>query len=155
MNYWLLRNMPEKIRIVAVVKFNDREAFVLNRMPELEYSRYGDTIVGTDGTFHECYGKWIDPVDKAFGGREFELRMKDGEVVHCKGQWWSSITAKARKVIGENIIPLTLSTVEELRECYVFSGGIEGTREKIAVLRAEYEGPIYDYDEYRKILKDV
>jgi len=142
----------DKIKIVGVVKFNKGEAFVLNHMPELEYTRYGSTIIGTDGTFHVCYVLQYTKYSKAFGGREFDLTMKDGEVVHCKGQWWSSISNIFLELYP-GTVPVTYGTIEELKKCYVFTG-FRATRSKIETLRAAYKGLVYGYDEYRKMLNE-
>lgn len=144
--------MSEEIKIVAVVKFNSGEAFVLNRMPELEYSRFGGTIIGTDGTFHSLYEKDFVTFSKAFGGHKFDLTMSDGEVVHCTGQWWDAVSETAFELVGPDIIPVTISTVEKLRQCYVFMG-TRASGSKIKVLRGAYEGRVYEYREYEDHLK--
>ena len=77
-----------KNKIIAVVKFNSKEAFVLRRRPLLKYNRYGNVIIGTDGLFFTCY-YYSPPSERfqAFAGRKFDLTMEDGEVIHCNGQW--------------------------------------------------------------------
>ena len=39
------------MKILAAVSFNKRVAYVLSRKPNLQYTKYGDVIIGTDGTF--------------------------------------------------------------------------------------------------------
>jgi len=143
-------------KIIAVVKFNKREAFVLENPIELKYTKYyNHTIVGTDGVFLNFYyydspsGSW-----EAFAGRKFDLKLTDGNIEHCYGQWWSGITKTARDVIKDNIVAVTACSVTELKECYVFCG-YYGIETKIKELREEYTGLIYEYEEYRKLLKEL
>jgi len=141
-------------KIIAVVKFNDGEAFVMEQPIKLEYTKYGGyTIVGTDGCFLCCYG-YESPGKtwEAFAGRKFDLQLTDGTVEHCYGQWWDSITKKAREVINDNIISVTAKSIDGLKKCYVFSG-YYGIETEIKKLRSEYLGKVYDYWEYEKILK--
>ncbi len=140
-------------KIIAVVKFNSHEAFVMKNPIKLEYTKYGyDTIIGTDGYFISCYA-YSREYDKAFAGREFDLKLIDGTIEHCNGQWWDSITKKAREVIQGNIIHVTANNIDRLKNCYVFNGYC-GIQDKIDKLRSEYSGKIYDYWEYEKILKN-
>lgn len=143
-------------KIIAIVKFNDHFAYVLEKKPELKYTKYENiTIVGTDGCICECYGyerpsgSW-----KAFAGRKFDLELTDGTTEHCYGQWWDSVTRKAREVINDKIIRITARDVAGLRRCYVFTGYYAKEKE-IEKLRSEYTGKIYGYDEYEKILKEL
>ncbi len=143
-----------KNKIIAVVKFNSGEAFVMENSINLEYTKYGsDTIIGTDGYFISCYGYKIDRFCKAFAGRKFDLELIDGTIEHCNGQWWDSITSKAREIIKGNIIHITANNIDRLKNCYVFNGYC-GIEEKMNQLRSQYKGKIYDYWEYEKILKE-
>lgn len=141
-------------KIIAVVKFNSGEAFVMENPIKLEYIKYGDyTIVGSDGVFVSCYGKNIDFYCKAFAGREFDLQLTDGTIEHCSGQWWDSITERAKKEIDGNIIHVTANNIERLKKCYVFNG-YSGIQKEIEKLRSEYQGKVYEYWEYEKIIGD-
>ena len=143
-----------KNKIIAVVKFNDHEAFVMKNPIELEYTKYGkDTIVGSDGCFLSCYGKKIDFYSKAFAGRKFDLELTDGTIEHCSGQWWDSITKRAREAIDDNIIHVTAKDIDGLKKCYVFNG-YSGLEKEVKKLRSQYSGKIYEYWEYEKIIKD-
>lgn len=140
-------------KILAVVKFNHGEAFVLDRKPDLKYMRRGSTIVGSDGVFLKCY--YYDspsPRWQAFGGREFDIKLVDGTVVKCYGQWWSGVTDIARDMAGDEIVHVTACNVDELRGCYVFVG-YEGVKTEIEKLRAAYDGSVFGYWEYENILK--
>ena len=115
-------------KIIAVVKFNSHEAFVMENPIKLEYTKYGsDTIIGTNGCIIQCYGYQNDRYSKAFAGRKFDLQLTDGTIEHCYGQWWDNITKKAREVIQGNIIHVTANSIDRLKNCYVFNGycGIE------------------------------
>ena len=140
-------------KIITVVKFNSGEAFVMENPIKLVYTKYGhDTIIGTDGYFISCYG-YSREYDKAFAGREFDLELTDGTIEHCNGQWWDSITSRAREIIDGNIIHVTANNIERLKKCYVFNGYCS-IEEKINKLRSQYKGKIYDYWEYEKVLKN-
>jgi hypothetical protein len=137
-------------RILAVTKFNDREALVLERTVELEYERFGDTIIGQDGIFHNCYVHGSMKYQKAFAGREFDLTMKDGEVVHCKGQWWYSISPILDKKLKGKIVDSTAESISKLGDCYVF-GGYWANETKYRKFRRTYKGPVWEYHEFENL----
>lgn len=152
-------NISMTNEIIAVVKFNDREALVLKEEPKLIYTKYGtDTIIGTDGVFYNFYG-YEEPKGSwaAFAGRKFDLELDNGKVEKCYGQWWDSITKKAIEVLGINetdnkVIYATACSVENLKKCYVFHG-YKGLSKKIEEFRNTYTGKVYDYMEYEKLLR--
>jgi hypothetical protein len=145
-------------KVLAIVKFNQGEAFVLEQEPVMKYKKYGnDTIIGTDGVFYVFYGyERPSKYAQAFGGRKFSLTMEDGEVIECSGQWWDSLTDRAVKELGINntdnrTIRATACSIDNLKRCYVFHGYTSlGT--KITELINTYNGPVYEYYEYEKIL---
>lgn len=141
-------------KIIAVVKFNDHEAYVLEKPINLKYTKYfNHTIVGTDGIFLSCYCyDSPSPNWKAFAGREFDIQLTDGTIEHCNGQWWDGITSTAKSVINEEIIGVTADDAESLKKCYVFTG-YYGIKKEIEKIRAEYNGKIFEYREYEKVLK--
>jgi len=142
-------------KIIAMVKFNNGEAIVLENETELKYTKYGsDTIIGTDGCFITCY-RYETPDEnwKAFSGRKFDLPLTDGTIEHCYGQWWDAITETARKIINDKIIRVTACDIKSLKECYVFYG-YYAKKTDIENLRSGYTGKIYDYWEYDKLLKN-
>ena len=83
-------------KIVDIVKFNDRHAFVLDREYFLTYEQHGELLIGSDKTqtfFNVLYyapfgGNPNFGSNYAFGGRKFDLQMKDGSAMHCYGQYW-------------------------------------------------------------------
>ncbi len=139
--------------IIAMDKFNDKEAFVLKNPIELKYKRYGDTIIGTDGFFVDSlrYEKVPSHHSQAFAGRQFQIKLENGDIVKCAGDWWDQITEKTIEILGSNIIATTAGTIEDLKRCYVFCG-YYGIRNKIKEFRESYKDKIYGYWEYSKIL---
>lgn len=146
-------------KIIAVVTFNQGEAFVLDTDPDFKYTKYGnDTIIGTDGIFYQfykyerCYPNW-----EAFGGRKFDLPLTNGEVEHCYGQWWDGISKTAIDILGINdtdkkIVSATAQDIGNLKKCYVFIG-YRGLSDKIKELRKTYTGIVYNYWDYEKMIK--
>lgn len=146
-------------KIIAVVTFNQGEAFVLDAPPDLKYTKYGtDTIIGTDGVFYEFYQyERCSPGWMAFAGRKFDLPLTNGEVEHCYGQWWSGISKKAIEVLGINdtdkkVVSATAHDIEALKKCYVFIG-YRGLSGQIEQLRKSYTGIVYNYWDYEKMVK--
>ena len=140
--------LTRKNKILAVVKSNGEETYVLKNPVKLEYTKYGDIIIGTDGLFVSVY-YYEAPIGrfKAFAGRKFDLQLTDGTVEHCCGQWWDGRYYKAEEILGSKIISASAHDINSLKKCYVFIGylGIEKAIEK---LRGRYRGKIYDYWEY-------
>ena len=144
-----------KNKILAIVRFNAREAFVLRNDVYYKYTRYNDIIIGTDGSFYVVYKKGhCGPNWKAFAGRKFTLTMADGEVINCHGQWWAGGYAEAEKIVGITLVAATISTIADLKRCYVFHGDCADAA-KIKQLRKRYKGRIYDYWEYEKHIKTL
>lgn len=143
----------EEFKIVAVVKFNQLEAYVLNRLPEFKYKKIGSIMYGIDSGLFQCYSyESCDDRWKAFGGRKFDIKLENGEIEHCYGQWWNGGHDKIAKLENIELIGITFQTVENLKDCYVFTGG-SIDKEFKSKLRAEYTGNIYEYREYEKIIK--
>ena len=145
--------MNNKLKIVALVKFNSDIAVVFNRMPEYKYTREGDLLYAVDGPFVSCY-KYDRPSKafRAFGGREFDLEMVDGTVTHCNGQWWDGGSNKLQSILGFDLDHLTMGTVERLKNCYVFMG-TSCNKIEMDKMIAEYDGCIYPYWDYEKVIK--
>ncbi len=133
------------LSVVAVVKFNDEEALVLNRPLQLTYERVGNDYIGADGPFRDALvyshgsGRFV-----AFAGRELTILMKDGTVQKLKDHWWSGSIDGFRQA--------TISNVESLKRCYVFRGALCDP-EAFAALRSAYQGCVYPYRDYEKVIK--
>ena len=137
-------------KIKAVVKFNNGEALVLNKIPIIKYERYGDMLVGLDEycIFANCYYYQApDNLFKAFGGDKFKIPMTDGSFVEANGQWWDGGESKFTKILGSKIIIVTISDIESLKKCYVFFG-YKAVLEEYIKFRKTYTGKIYEYYEY-------
>ena len=142
-----------ELKIEAIVKFNSGVAYVFNREPDYKYQRDGDLLWAKDGPFYSCYG--YEPPSRAFqafGGREFDLKLLDGGVVHCSGEWWDKGLWKLRAKLGLNLGSLSMKTKEQLIKCYVFYG-TSCDLDELEKLKAKYYGLIYDYWEYEAVIK--
>jgi len=102
-------------------KYSTQAMVVLDKMPEFKYHREiinGKTwLLASDGPFRSAY--YNDPPSpgfRAFGGREFDIPMDDGQVVKATGQWWDGYPSN-------DIVEIGISTVEKLGECNVFMHG--------------------------------
>jgi len=142
-------------KVLAIVKFNNDIALVLDKKPIITYEQHGNDLIGFDesGTFYDFF-YYDKPSGSfyAFAGSKFDLQLKNGDSIHCYGQWWSGISETARKTVGKEICHVTWQDVDSLRDCYVFSGQ-SCDKEKHDKLISSYNGKIYDYWEYEKILK--
>lgn len=95
---------------------------VVDKMPELLYTRNGSYLIGEESGFYNFYG--LSPASKgfsAFGGREFDIPLKDGGVEKARGQWWNSTP---EEYMTEEYVSVGVSTKELLNNCYVFSSMI-------------------------------
>lgn len=141
-----------KNKILAIVISNNKETYVLKRPVKLEYTKYDDIIIGTDGLFVSVY-YYETPVGrfKAFAGRKFDLQLTNGTVEHCCGQWWDGRYDKAAEILGSKIVSASAQSIDRLKECYVFIGYL-GIEKEITRLRKRYKGKIYQYWEYEGII---
>lgn len=131
--------------LVAIVKFNNEEAFVLDRPLHFIYKLVGNDFVGADGPFQDyLYYEKDCGSSVAFAGRELNLDMADGSVEKIKNHWWSGIQEGHKE--------LTISSVEALKKCYVF-GSASIPKEQLVKLRASYSGCVYPYWDYEKVLR--
>ena len=146
--------MFNKNKIKAVVKFNDGEAYVFNHARKLVYTKYTDVIIGTDGLMVACYF-YESPTKyaEAFGGRKFHIELSDGTIEHCHGQWWDGVKTHTLDILKDKIIPVTYECVNDLKNCYVYSGGY-AMANKLIKLRKKYKKNIYGYWEYEGIIKN-
>jgi len=140
--------------VLAVVKFNDREALVLNEKPKITYEKcsHGSirALLGIDQHMIFVNSYYYDEPDskwQAFGGRKFNIPMHDGTFIKAKGQWWSGGQKLFSMKIGENIIPATVGTLKQLKNCYVFTG-YSAIENEYLKLRKTYNGKIWEYWEY-------
>jgi hypothetical protein len=145
--------MDFKYKVLAVVKVNDREALVLDKLPELKYQSANGCITGTDGLFADClyYEKPFGSF-KAFAGREFEVKLHDGSVIKCNGQYWDGVKKEHIDVLGFTPYQVTINSIDNLKRCYVFTG-YRANIDLLQQLRETYTGKVWDYWEYEKHLK--
>lgn len=153
-------------KIIDIVKFNDHHAYVLDEDYSLTYEKHGGLLIGSDETqtffdvlYHfPCGGDRTFGGNYAFGGREFDLNMKDGTKTHCYGQYWSGKFGEAEKILGIEFADFTHKSVDILKKCYVFYSGTADKAKLQAMLdeflaeHPDYE--LWDYWEYEKHIKE-
>lgn len=115
---------------------------IVDAMPMFVYERRGNYLFAADGGWYDCYE--IEPGSKgAFGGREFDIPMRDGTVIHAFGQIWSSGVSKNAP---EPIASVGVASIEALDRCYCFFGG-NVSRAKLDVWLSSNQ-PSSDYSKY-------
>ena len=77
-------------KIIDVIITKNKQIFVIvDKKPKFLYERKGDLLVADDdGFYNTYYYERPNKYSKAFGGREFGIQLKDGNVEHAFGQWW-------------------------------------------------------------------
>ena len=150
----------EKIKIIAIIREpgGDYE-YVINRDIKYIYTKIDrETIIGEDEGVLQFYKRdaSVLPFGKtAFGGRKFTLKLSDGTEEECHGQWWDGMSKLAKELYNyDNIVDFPSETVDNLQKCYLFCGRC-CDKEWLEELKAEYKGKIYNYDEYRNIIKNI
>jgi len=146
----------EELKIVAMVRFNSDKAYVFNRSPEFVYRREGNYLYAIDGPFMSVY-KYSAPSKnwQAFGGRKFTLKLLDGGVEECNGQWWDDGYEFLKEKVGITITHVTISTVERLKKCYVFNSGTMDyniLNKMIEEYTVGNTGYYYNYYDYEKVI---
>lgn len=90
---------------------------LLNRLPEFLYEMKENRLEAHDSGMYDFM--YILGGTKAFGGRKFDLNMKDGSKFHCHGQVWQGGTPEG----FEPTMEVGYGTLDSLNECYVFCAG--------------------------------
>ncbi|MFU2318955.1 hypothetical protein [Rahnella sp. PCH160] len=140
-----MSRLLQELKVVAVVQFNKEEALVFNRPVSFTYELAGKDYVGTDGPLtNYLYFERAGGYFKAFAGSELTLNMKDGSVQKIKDHWWHG-TKKDQ-------IDIAVGDVDSLKKCYVFSSA-SVSKSEFQALRDTYEGCIYPYWDYEKVIK--
>ena len=116
---------------------------VLDEVPKFLYERSGYMLLAEDDGFYDALVLQHDLYEKAFAGREFDIKLKDGTVVKANGQWWSTSHPER-----DNLTDIGYSTLEKLEECYVFYSGSILTSKLVGWL--EKNEPSEDYNKYDK-----
>lgn len=110
------------MKIVAMVRMNSGFAYVFDEPIQLKYHREVIDgcayLIGKHGPFRSFlkYRRSRGRNDRAFAGRTLRLRGHNGVTVRVKNHWWNCADPR-----GETI-SIAASTVDELKQCYVFSG---------------------------------
>jgi hypothetical protein len=129
-------------KVIAVVKFNDGEALVLNRPIRFMYEEVGSDFLGSDGPFRDFLG--YGGGGNAFGGRELSPPMIDGSVKNIKDHRWATWKQGYNSIV--------VGDTEALKKCYVYYSA-HVTPDDYASLRGAYTGTVFEYWDYEKILK--
>lgn len=143
--------------IQALVKFNSGVALVLDKSPEFKYYRQGNLIIGLDDTctFVKCYYYERPSLGfYAFGGREFDIQLDDGDIVHCNGQWWDGGYRQASELLGEELMDVTYNDIPSLNDCYVYYGCF-AIKSELEEKINSWDKQIYEYYEYEKFIKGM
>ena len=134
-----------EIKVIALVKFNDGVALVLNRSPNILYERNCVFLFAKDGLFHNFYYyRRPDYYSQAFAGRVFDIPMLDGSFERANGQWWDGCPRGYKGI--------AIGTIEKLKKCYVFWSSYALAND-VENLISSHDGPVYPYWEYEKIIK--
>lgn len=146
--------MDFQYKVLAVVKVNDTEALVLDRLPAFKYGLSNGCITGKDGLFADClyyeapFGRF-----KAFAGREFKIKLEDGSIIECNGQYWDGVKKDHIEVLGFVPSRVTINSLDSLKKCFVFTGTYANP-ELFQKLRNTYDGKVWEYWEYDKHIKE-
>ena len=137
--------------LIALIKEGDRFSYVINKKPVFlcDIKRPYIHCKCEHSAFLKTYKYNYTKYAKAFGGREFDIKLNDGKIVHASGQWWMDYP---EGIDESEILSIGYSTIEDLRECFVFTCGFV-TESFLEYLLSKYTGKTYEYNEYERILK--
>lgn len=90
---------------------------LLNRKPIFKFEKKDNWLISEDNGFFQFYS-YEKPVGrfKAFGGSEFDIHLKNGEVIKANGQWWDAVP----KDFQDKVKSYGYGTIDTLSKCYVF-----------------------------------
>lgn len=130
--------------IVHSHKYGSQVMVVLDEPLSFVYEREGDYLIAEDGGFFSFYG-YSPPTScfQAFGGRKFEIPMKDGSIIEATGEWWDCTPPN----YDGRVYSWGVSSIDELNECYVFcSGYVDKTLADKWLAKNEPSNNYYKYD---------
>jgi hypothetical protein len=121
------------MKILAMVKFNEKIAFVLDETPSLTWfkvlSKFDNpALVGT--TENNEFASWLTyryanrKYSTAFAGREILLPMKDGTTFVAQHDWWDNTNITVEMWMQENNLSygsIVCQSIDNLSSCYVFN----------------------------------
>lgn len=113
--------MPEIKDVIIHGKYS-QISLIIDKRPVFIYDRKDNHLVAKDDGFYSCF-RYEKPSDRwqAFGGRKFDIPMKDGTIEHAFGQWWDDWKKEFSK---EEVIHCGAKTIDGLNKCYVFTSCI-------------------------------
>ena len=106
-------------------KYATQTFVVIDRTPKYTYEKKvlnswagkKTFLIGEDDGFYNFLYLKHDRFAKAFAGRKFEFKMKDGTIETADGQWWDGRPSEPEY---ENLIKVGCGTPEKLAKCNVF-----------------------------------
>lgn len=120
------------MKILAMVKFNEKTAFVLDETPSLTWFKVTKVcdvaLIGT--TENNEFASWLTyrysnrEYSTAFAGREILLPMKDGTTFVAQHDWWDGTNSAVEMWTQENNLSygsIVCQSIDNLSSCYVFS----------------------------------
>lgn len=140
----------EPIKILDVIVHRNKDYnqlfIVIDRKPEYKYERRDNWLIAEDYGFFSFY-RYNRPSKGfyAFAGRKFDIPMIDGTIEKAYGQWWDGVP----KEYQGSLVSCGVSTLEEVKSCYVFYGGRCFDKGLLDTWLSENE-PSNNYEKYDK-----
>jgi hypothetical protein len=115
-----------ELKIIDIIhhrnKYYVQQFIVVNRRPVYLYERKGKWLIAEDGGFFSFY--YLKQPNgsrdfQAFGGRKFQIPLKNGDVVEARGQWWDGMPEDYSGLVSQS----GYGVPEKLATCNVFCGG--------------------------------
>lgn len=115
--------MARKIEILDVLRETrygvHKYTLLLSRMPKFKYRQPAKNIlVASDSYFYSCYYKaGYDHSQQAFGGRVFNIPLKDGSHILAEGNWWAGAIPNPH---GAELIEVAITCPKTYKRMPVF-----------------------------------
>jgi hypothetical protein len=126
---------------------------VIDRPLHFFYEHKGNCLVASDNGWYSSF-YYERPVKnwQAFGGRKFDIPMKDGTVIRATGEWWDG---KHQENAPEEIASVGMATIDQLNTCYVFSSGYVSKVKLDTWLNENAPCTVYDWYDTRRIEQEL
>jgi hypothetical protein len=123
-------------------------SLVVSTAPNFIYEQKGFWLLAEDDGFYSSYSIEFGSRG-AFGGRKFDIPLKDGTVYKATGQVWDAFS---RTLQPEPSLEVGVATLDQLKDCYVFFGG------RVAVSKLEQaleQRPLMEYWDFDKYVREL
>ena len=126
---------------------------VIDRPLHFLYERRNDCLVASDNGWYDCI-VYERPTHnwRAFGGRRFDIPMKDGTIITATGEWWAG---RFQEYAPEEIVRVGVATIDQLNDCYVFSSGHVSKAKLVIWLSKNAPCTVYDWYDTRRIENEI